>query len=386
MIELERALELLLRTEPRVVEETAPLDAALGRVLARDVVSPIDSPPFDKSAMDGFAVGKGDDSVEFRILETVAAGGMPGREIRECARIMTGAMLPKGAGRVIRKEFVEEGDGIARLLHPENSDNVIVRGENLRVGDTMLRPKVITPQDIGILAASGIISVPVARTPRIGILSTGSEIKAPGETLGPGEIYNSNGPQLRAQLAAMRCASEFFGVISDEPRALRSTIARALEASDLLLVTGGVSEGDFDYVPRCLVELGAEVIFHGVAVKPGKPTLFARKGEAFVFGLPGNPVTTFVIFEVFVRPFLYKRMGIDWTPAMFRGVLGARIKRRGTERAEFLPVRVRGGAVMPVSYHGSAHLNALAEADGLILIGKGVGTVEKGAEVDVRPI
>ncbi len=381
-----RGIGLALTNAPSI--EDIPLSDALGRVLARPILSPIDSPPFDKSAMDGFAVCAGDDSPEYRILSVVAAGGVPDREVRrgECARIMTGAMLPPGTARVIRKELVEERDGMLRLLGPETSDNVIRRGASIRAGELVLEPRVLRPQDIGILAASGIASVPAAAPPLVGILSTGSEIIPAGEPLGPGQIYNSNAPQLAAQLASLRCPSRFFGLVADRPDDLRAAIASALGACRVVLLTGGVSEGDFDYVPRSLESLGAEVLFHGVAIKPGKPTLFARLGERFIFGLPGNPVSTFVIFEVFVKELLYRLMGIDWSPVSFAAELGERLARRSTERTEFLPVRMEAGRVFPVPYHGSADLNALAEASGLVRVQKGVAAIEKGARIDVRPV
>jgi molybdopterin molybdotransferase len=386
MIDLDEALAIVARTPRERAEEAVPLAAALGRVLARTVGSPIDSPPFDKSAMDGFAVAAGDDAAEFRVLETVAAGAEPNRPVLhgECVRIMTGAMLPPGTGRVIRKEFVEEKGGTIRLLQPESGSNVIPRASNLRRGDVLLGPKVLAPQDIGILAASGIAEVPVAVPPQAAVLCTGPEIRTPGERLGPGQIYNSNGPQLAAQLAAMRCPCHQVGTVADEPVALSSAIAGALDSCGLLLLTGGVSAGDFDFVPGCLEELGAEILFHGVAVKPGKPTLFARRGGTWIFGLPGNPVSTFVIFEVFVRPFLYRRMGIEWMPRIVRGTLGAAVRRKSTERTEFLPVTVRQGVVTPVSFHGSAHLNALGGADGMIRVEKGVAEVARGTEIDAR--
>ncbi len=388
MIELEDAFEIIGRVEPSVTVETVSLDRALGRVLAHEVRSPIDSPPFSKSAMDGFAVKSDDDSVIFRIVDMVPAGGASRRELAvgECARIMTGAMLPPGAGRVIRKELVDELDGTIQVMGPETGDNVIPRGANLRAGGTVLLPRVLSPQDIGILAASGFAAVDVVRTPGVSIISTGSEIRSPGEALGPGEIYNSNAPQLAAQLERMRCPSRFLGVVVDQPEPLSRAIESALASSELVLLTGGVSAGDFDFVPRCLAECGATVLFHGVAVKPGKPTLFARRGTRFIFGLPGNPVSTFVIFEIFVKPFLLRWMGLAQEPRIFRATLGARVHRRGTERTEFLPVRALDGRVVPVAYLGSAHLNALAEADGLIRVEKGVATLEEGTEVDVRPL
>jgi molybdopterin molybdotransferase len=386
MIDLDEALAIVARTPRDPAEEAVPLADALGRVLSRAVTSPIDSPPFDKSAMDGFAVAADDDAAEFRVLETVAAGAEPTRPVRhgECVRIMTGAMLPPGTGRVIRKEYAEENDGTIRLLEPESGSNVVPRASNLRRGDTLLEPKVLAPQDIGILAASGIAEVPVAVPPQAAILCTGPEIRAPGERLGPGQIYNSNGPQLAAQLAAMRCPCRQLGTVADEPAALSRALEAALESCGVLLLTGGVSAGDFDFVPGCLEALGAEVLFHGVAVKPGKPTLFARRGDTWIFGLPGNPVSTFVIFEVFVRPFLYRRMGIAWSPRIVRGTLGAAVRRKTAERTEFLPVTVRGGVVTPVAFHGSAHLNALGGADGMIRVEKGVAEVVRGTEIDAR--
>jgi len=388
MIGLDRALEIVRSIPLTAREEVIPLEGALHRVLAREVLSPIDSPPFDKSAMDGFAVGAAEDSAELTIVDTVAAGGLPGRAVGrgECARIMTGAMLPPGTGRVIRREYVREEPRRIRVLTPEPGDNVIRRGASIRAGAPVLGPTVLRPQDVGALAASGIDRVSVSVPPRVSIICTGPEIRAAGSPLGSGEIYDSNGPQLRAQLTAMGCPSAVRSGIDDRPEPLTKAIGEALRSSDVLLLTGGVSAGDFDYVPGCLEGLGAEILFHRVSVKPGKPTLFARRGDQQVFGLPGNPVSTFIIFEVFVKPFLYRRMGLDWSPTVFRGALGQAVRRRQAERTEFLPVRVRQGLVEAVPYHGSAHLNALAEADGLIRMEIGVHEIPQGTQVDVRPI
>jgi molybdopterin molybdotransferase len=388
LIELEEALEIVRSVPPSSRLEAVGLESALGRVLVADARSPIDSPPFDKSAMDGFAMLAGDDSAEYRILDTVAAGGVPSARVArgQCARIMTGAMLPPGAQRVVRREYVQERDGAVRILQPETVDNVVRRGQNLKAGEILLGPRMLAPQDIGILAASGIESVQVAAAPRTAILCTGGEIRPAGQPLAPGQIYDSNGPQLRAQLAAMGCRSRSFGVIADEEGPLAAAIETALSFSDLLLITGGVSAGDFDFVPQSLAALGAEVLFHGIAVKPGKPALFARRGEGYVFALPGNPVSTFVIFEVLVKPFLFRRMGLDWSPPCLRAVLAKEIRRGHTERTEFLPVRVKGGSVFPIAFHGSSHLNALAEADGLVRVPKGVAVIPEGTQIDVRQI
>ncbi len=388
VIELEEALEMTAAVGSRLTVETVPLERALGRVLARTVVSPIDSPPFDKSSMDGFAVMGDESSTRLRIVDVLAAGGEPRAQVRagECARIMTGAMLPPGAGKVIRKELVEESDGFIVVRAPETSDNVIPRGANLRAGDVVLAPKRLAPQDIGILAACGVANVEVAVPPRVAVLSTGSELRSPGEALAVAEIYDSNAAQLTAQVSAMGCPCLALGKVADDRQALTREIRAALERCDVLLLSGGVSVGDFDFVPGCLTELGAKILFHGVSIKPGKPVLFAAARERFVFGMPGNPVSAFVIFEVIVKPFLYQRMGLSWEQPVFRGRLASRIERRSVERTEFLPVRARGGQVQPIPYHGSAHLNALADADGLIRVPKGTAVLQEGDEVDVRPV
>jgi molybdopterin molybdotransferase len=388
LIGLDEALEIVRMVPVRTREEPVRLADALNRVLVGEVRSPIDSPPFDKSAMDGFAVGTADDSVELVIVDTLAAGGVPGRSVRrgECARIMTGAMLPPGAGRVIRREYVREEPGRITVLTPETGDNVIRRGASIRAGAPVLGPRVIGPEDVGVLAASGVDTITAAVPPRVTVLCTGPEIRAAGSPLADGQIYDSNGPQLRAQLAVMGCSAVVRSGIEDRPEALLEAAGEALGSCDVLLLTGGVSAGDFDYVPASLEELGAQILFHRVSVKPGKPTLFARRGDQQVFGLPGNPVSTFIIFEVFVKPFLYRRMGLEWSPPAWRGRLVKPIRRAQSDRTEFLPVRCKQGLVEPVAYHGSAHLNALSDADGLVRLEIGVNELAEGTQVDVRPL
>ena len=215
MIELEQALAILRGVPVNAQVETIPLDDALGRVLARDVLSPIDSPPFDKSAMDGFAVRAVDDSTHFAIVDTVAAGGVPVRAIGrgECARIMTGAMLPPGAGRVIRREYVQEETGGIRVHTPEQGDNVIPRGASLRAGQPVLRPRVIGPQDVGALAGSGIDRVTVAVPPRTAILCTGPEIVPAGAPCAPARSMTVTAPSFGRSLPPCGVPAAFERVL-----------------------------------------------------------------------------------------------------------------------------------------------------------------------------
>jgi molybdopterin molybdotransferase len=386
MLDPDKALELIRTITLNPETQTVPVAEACGRVLAEKVRARIDSPPFSKAAMDGFAVQGSDGSEKLRIMDTIAAGQVPHRRIDrgQCCRIMTGAMLPAGAERVIRVEFTEERDGWITVVQPETSDNVIRRGENLRAGQGLLEAKVLRPQDIGVLASQGIEAVRVAVSPLTGVITTGSELRSAGEKLEAGQIYNSNGPQLCAQLAEMNARCRYYGMVDDDPQKLSGILASALAECDLVLLSGGVSMGELDFVPEVLERQGARVHFHRLAIKPGKPTLFAQKGGKFIFGLPGNPVSTFIIFEVFVKMFLYRWMGLEYSPRTVRAALAETVRRRDSERLEYRPVRLEGNRVLPLDYHGSSHLSALRQAEGLIRIERGVSELTEGMEIDVR--
>ena len=413
------ALVEAVSLEPQT--ELVPLQGALGRALAEEVLAPEDSPPFPKAAMDGFAVSSADPGPSWRLAATLAAGDAPVRPLArgECAKIMTGAMLPPGADRVIRVEYTREQGGTVQLLREETARNVIGRGENLRKGDPVLGPRLLGPQDIGVLASLGMAEVKVAAVPEVGVLATGSELRDPGESLAAGQIYNSNGLQTCAQVSASGGRPRYYGIVRDEPAVLRQAVDRALDECDLILLSGGVSMGELDYVPAVLRECGAQILFHKMAIKPGKPTLFARRerGEgpqlggqgrqggppqpggsqlggpplqgplprpAVVFGLPGNPVSAFVIFEVFVRPLLYRLLGLRYQARTVRAQLAGTVRRRDAERVELRPVRLQDGQVRTLDYHGSSHLNALSGADALLRLEAGVERLEEGSWVDVR--
>lgn len=410
MIDMKDAYKLVIDNSLELEIESVPLREASGRFLSGPVVSPIDSPPFDKSAMDGYAVTVGDEtsqSAGFAILETVAAGEVPSKKLvpGSCIKIMTGAMLPENAGKVIRVEYTDESDGVMRVTAPEPYENIIRRGENLKAGDEFIQVKRLGPGDIGSLAASGIHRVNVRRRLRVGIITTGSELREPGEPLGPGEIYNSSGIQLSTQIAAAGALPVKYGIVPDDADEHAEAVKTGIKECDLLLMTGGVSKGDFDYVPDTLREAGVEIVFHGVKVKPGRPTLFGRRLSAgdrdntFIFGLPGNPVSTYILFEVLVKAFIYRLNGLTYRLPVMQGRLASEIRRRDTERMEFRPVKLTGTEVdvhgveavavrtiEPVRYMGSAHLNALVEADGIVVLEPGLDRIEEGVLIDVRLI
>jgi molybdopterin molybdotransferase len=224
----------------------------------------------------------------------------------------------------------------------------------------------------------------------VGVLSTGDELVAAGESLGPSSIYDSNGPTLAALAEATGAEARYYGIVRDEPGLLKEALARALEDCDVILVSGGVSMGDFDYVPKTLESLGVARIFHKIAMKPGKPTWFGRRGHKSVFGLPGNPVSTFVNFEFLVKPQLYARMGLAYEPRVVAARLGTGVRRRDFDRVEFIPMRLSREAgrgtetALPLAYSGSSMLSVLAEADCLVRAEIGVPELKEGSLVAAR--
>ncbi len=372
----------------RLPTETVSLSDAVGRVMPGTLQSRIASPPFDKAAMDGYAVSTQHRCEAYRVVETVAAGETPRHALQhgECAAIMTGAMLPLGADKVVRREYTTREGDTMRITKPEPLQNVIRAGENCSVGDTVLTARVLRAQDIGVAASVGAPTLEVARRAHVGVISTGSELRRPGEQLESGQIYNSNGYQITAQMASYGCSTTNHGVVADEREALAEVVEIALQESDIVILSGGVSMGEFDYVPSVLAECGVEVAFHKIAFKPGKPTLFGRRGSSFVFGLAGNPVSTFVLCEVLVKRLLLRISGLAYEPVTVRGELGADVRRMHADRLEYRPARLQNGVVHPIAYQGSAHLNVLSEANCLFELEAGVDQLSKGAAIDVRPI
>ncbi len=388
MIKIDKAMEIIKSQQINWPTERVQLIDALGRIMVNGITSPLDSPPFAKAAMDGYAINSTDNSIKYQIIEIIGAGDTPSKTVigGTCSKIMTGAMMPGGADKIIRVEFADERDGYAVPHTPEPAGNVIAKAENLEAGDLVLNPGRLAAKDIGIIASLGFPEVEVSKRPVIGVLTTGSELKNPGEKLESGQIYNSNGLQMTAQIATAGCIPKYYGIIADDRNALSNAVAKAFSECDIVLLSGGVSKGDYDYVPEVLEENGMQTLFHRVAIKPGRPLLFGRKDDKFVFGLPGNPVSTFVTFEVFVKTLIYHLSGLDYNPTLYKGKLSKKVKRRDTERTEFYPVIIRGENIEPIKYLGSSHLNAMAEANGMMTIPNGIAEFKEGETVSVRSI
>jgi molybdopterin molybdotransferase len=314
MIPAEEAFRLIAAHSPALPAESAPLSEACGRVLAEDLLAREDLPSFDNSAMDGYAVSGPAES--WRVRETLPAGSRPPAPLAdgEAARVMTGAPVPPGAAAVVMRELVSDRpDGrVSSARPPRPGENIRPRGEDVRAGEALLsRGHRLRPYEVGLLAAQGWVDVPVHRRPRVAVLSTGDELVDAASSLRPGQIRNSNGPALAAAVARWGAVPVPRGAAADDPVLLRSAFSSALAAADVLLVTGGVSVGDFDHTRSALEEIGVRTVFWRVAMKPGKPLYFGTSGEKLVFGLPGNPVAALVCVEEFIRPALETMQGFS---------------------------------------------------------------------------
>lgn len=382
-ISVAEALSLVMRHAPVGGTETVPLAEACGRTLAENATSDVDSPPHDKSIVDGFAVRAADlvdGRAELVVIEEIMAGMVPRREVEtgQAARIMTGAPLPTGADAVVMLERTTTHDNAdlrrVRIDEPafRTSQNIVRRGAVMRRGDAVLNlGRQLRPIEIGLLAEIGRSEISVFRRPVVAVLATGNELVPHGESPESGQIRNSNGPMLAAAVARAGGVARELPIGRDDPEHLRASILAGLEA-DMLLISGGVSAGDLDLAPGLLRELGVEEVFHKVQLKPGKPLWFGvRRGQrdTQVFGLPGNPVSSLVCFLLFTRPAMSRFAGFpDTAPTFIAGKLAAPFSQRGP-RATFAAAQctwtANGPVVAPLSSKGSGDLRALADANAL---------------------
>lgn len=389
MILFEEAYETVMQYARPLGTEQAGLTELLNRVIAGDIVSDMDMPPFDKSAMDGYACRREDIGNVLTVVEKIPAGRIPGKKIsrNQCAEIMTGAMVPEGADCVIIVEQTEQvGVDRIRFTGKETENNICYRGEDIRRSDVVLKKGTrIRPQHVAIMASVGVVRAEVCRRPRVGIISTGDELVEPDRSPGHSQIRNSNAYQLIAQVREAGAIPDYQGIAADTTESTREKIENALEKNDIILLTGGVSMGEYDLVPDIMTGLGIEQKFQRIAVQPGKPTIFGVKGEKLCFGLPGNPVSSFLIFELLVKPLLFGLMGHPHSPTSLILPMAAEYRRKKSARTSWFPVRINAeGKVEPVEYHGSAHLYSLSEMAGMASIPIGVTTLKKGEKVEVR--
>jgi molybdopterin molybdotransferase len=391
LISIDEARSRVLDAVTPLGDEDVPLDLALGRVLAEDVTSGIEVPPFDNSGMDGYAVIAGPEA-ELEVIGEARAGHPATEAVRPgtAIRISTGAQVPEGANAVVpveRTTAVEGAEGV-RVAEIEAGTNIRRAGEDIALNAAVLqRGTVLGPAELGVAASVGRASLRCARRPRVFVLITGDELTPPGEPLAPGGIYGSNGFALAAQVERAGGALAGRVTVPDTPEGTRAALGEALDAADVVIVSGGVSVGPHDHVKQALRDLGVEERFWGVRLRPGKPTWFGARGDTLAFGLPGNPVSAMVTFQLFARPALAALQGAPLDPARASAVL-AHAVARNPRRDEAVRVKLRhtddGLVAEPTGAQGSHMLTSMLGADALALIHHGDGELAAGERVEVE--
>ncbi len=393
MLQFENALARVLEHSLPLkrVEEVA-LWHSLGRVLAANVFSDMDMPPFNKAAVDGYACRRTDISQNLTVTEVIAAGQLPQLSIvpGTCSKIMTGAPVPQGADCILMvEEVVENSDGTIRFLGTDTKSNIAPQGEDIRKDELVLNAGTfIAPSHMAMLAAVGVSQVVVSQKPIVSVLVTGNELVEPQYKPQGSQIRNSNGHQLVGQIDRCGGLPNYVGIIDDSKEATCRAVESALTSGDIVILTGGVSMGDFDYVPEVLKNLGVEIVFKSIAVQPGKPTLFGKLNRKLVFGLPGNPISSLFQFEMLVKPAIRKLMGSTQpTDANIRLPLAIDYSRRMKDRLGLVPAFINlNGEIEPVNYHGSAHIFALSQVNAVFFAPIGATHFKKGELVDVRQL
>jgi len=391
VISFEEAYKTVMDNVSDKGTETVSFIESLNRILAEDVASDMEMPPFNKATVDGFACRRSDLGVELAIIETIAAGTEPSKTLSagECSRIMTGAAVPEGADMVFMVEDSQVlQSGKVKFRGSFTKENIAIRGEDIKAGDIVLRKgKLIRPQEIAVMASVGHTSVVVSKKPVVAVISSGNELVEPYDAPAKSQIRNSNAYQLLTQLLRAGVLGKYYGIARDDKEATFLLLKQAIAECDVVLITGGVSMGDFDFIPEVMESAGVKILFARVNVQPGKPTTFGIHRDAIVFGLPGNPVSSFTQFELLVRPLICKMMGYDLNPVSIQLPMKVEFSRRMAARHAFIPVIITPDSmVKPVEYHGSAHISALSLADGIISLPAGKQTIERGEIVSVRQI
>jgi molybdopterin molybdotransferase len=395
VLDLETAVARVLAALPAPQTDRIPLAESAGRILAETIVSPLDLPAFDNSAMDGYAVraaevrrAKADTPIRLRLRTRIPAGETFSGELLpgECARLFTGAPLPCGADAVVMQEDTRiEGEEVLICDAVQPGENVRFQGEDIRQGTTLVEAgEELGPGKLCLLAATGVAAVGVGRQPKIGLVATGSELREAGQPLAPGQIYESNRAMLAPLVTQAGGVAKIYPLVSDTLEVTRAALETAFSECDLVITSGGVSVGEMDFVKPAFESLGGELQFWKVAIRPGKPFVFGRRGDKFLFGLPGNPVSAFVTFLLLVRPALRSWQGAREVslPAQ-PGVLGEPITNVG-DRRHFVRVRVdANGRVYSAGKQASHALVSLAKADGLLAVPPDT-TWPVGTSVSVR--
>ena len=390
------AYDVIMSHLPAPANEKVTLMKSLGLVLAEDAVADMDMPPWDKSAMDGYAVRSADvtDPVSLKVVGEVPAGKAAKRPVGagEAMKIMTGAPIPEGADAVVPVEHTtSRGDTVEIRDAVKAGAHICRKAEDIKQGQVLVTAgSVIRAQEIAIMASVGIHAPRVFRRPTVAIMTTGDELVEVDKKPGEGQIRNSNAYSIAAQVAQIGVPYAYLGIVPDVRESLSEKLDQAMRAADVVILTGGVSAGEYDLVEEVVRSKGIEIIFERVAIKPGRPMVFAKSPTKILFGLPGNPVSTFVTFEVFLRPALGRLMG---NRLLDRPIVDAELEvnfGKPMPREQYVPARltfVRDHYVVtPVESHGSADMMSITRANALMIIATGEGPYKAGHTVRVMAL
>ncbi|MCK5581412.1 MAG: molybdopterin molybdotransferase MoeA [Candidatus Omnitrophica bacterium] len=394
MITFDKSLQFVSKNTARLSSVNIEVIESVDRVLAQDVFSPVDLPPFNKSAVDGYGVKVKDTAhvpVQLKRVGFIEAGQHYRRTIKqgECVKIMTGAPVPKGVEAIVMIEdtSVDNRSWVTVKKHVSKGKNICRCGEDVQKGQTVLRKgSIIRGPEILLLSGLGKKTVRVYRKPKIAILNTGGEVVEPGKKVGKNKIYNSNGPLLVSLCKRKGLTANYLGIVEDREEKLSESIREGLR-DDVLIITGGVSMGDYDLVPHILRKSGVKIVFHKVRMKPGQPFLFGISKNGIVFGLPGNPVATFLTFNLFIKPAIDKMKGMTWyKPKFLKGILGRNFchnpGRKHFVKAVIKPSKEGLAKIYPVKGHGSGDVVSLTKVNGFMAIDENVSKLEKGMKAD----
>ena len=399
MIAIDKALRIVIRRASEVGAERVPIESSVGRVLAQNIVADSNLPPFDRSQMDGYAVKASDTAsppVTLRIVGESAAGKGWHQKLKkgEAVRIMTGAAVPQGADAVQKLELTSDAgfdaanERVTILDHVKPRTAIVKKGSEINSGTVVLRSgELITPNNISSLAAFGYSKVLVSKRPRVGVLATGSEIVPIDKKPGRDQIRNSNSIMLDALASAVGAQCEIFEPAGDDLRELKLKIQNYAKGKDILIITGGVSVGKYDLTKTALIELGAEVFFEKLKLKPGKPAVFARLGKTLVFALPGNPVSAAVTFYLLVRTAILRMQNASISQLKQGTAILAADAKAVMDRDTLLPATLSTNAdgkliVTSLRSQGSSDLVGFARSDSLIYVKAGVN-FKKGETVEI---
>lgn len=383
--------EQIVLLPPNLEIETVSLNNAFNRVLQENIYADTHMPPFDKSAMDGYACRLEDIGNELKILEVIHAGKIASHKIgkNQCSKIMTGAAVPAGADCVFKIEESEiTGENKIKCTNIKTNKNICYLGEDYKANEVLIKKgTIINVSQMAVLAGAGYHRVKVSVQPKIALINTGSELVEPHEKPELGKIRNSNASQVISQLQKMNLQVNNFGIVEDDYDKLTQTFKKAFKENDFVIFTGGASVGDFDWVPKILSEQRFKIYWDKTGMKPGNPMTFSQMENRYCFGLSGNPVSSMVQFELIAKPVIYKLMGAKYQPLRIKAILDFDYSRKKADRLAIVPVVINeSGLIERVPFNGSAHINALVFANAMIEIPTGINNLKKGDSVYVRPL